>query len=684
MKTNLPVTELKGVGQKKSEVLEQLKISTIDDLLHHYPREYERYLPITSIKELKINEINVIEGTICEQTANVRKKHLVITKTKIRDHTGTVNIVWYGQPYLKNKFRIGDKFVFRGKAEIKYNMLQMQSPQIFTVEDYNIKLNELQPTYPLTKNLTQKSLEKIINLAIQSTYNQLKEYLPDYIRKQYNLVEYNYSIRQIHNPDSFEAMEKARQRLVFDEFLLFQLGLALIKQHVKISKNNFKFRNIDKEKEFLDALPYNLTNAQQKVWKEIKENLTSEHTMNRLVQGDVGSGKTVIAALALLYAAENNYQSCLMAPTEVLAKQHYYSITELLNPLSIEVGLLVGSMTKKEKEFVYNRLKKGELDILIGTHAIIQEKVEFNNLALAITDEQHRFGVNQREVLSSKGLSPHILVMSATPIPRTLALIVYGDMDVSIIDELPPGRKEVDTYTVNSSYRPRIYSFMENEIEKGRQIYVICPMVEESEEMELESVISYTDKLKESFPNNIIIEYLHGRMKAKEKNDIMERFAEGKINILVSTTVIEVGVNVPNASVMVIENAERFGLAQLHQLRGRVGRGEYQSYCILLTDSKNEITKKRMKVMCDSTDGFVISEFDLKLRGPGDVFGIKQHGLPEFKLGNIFEDMDVLKETNNLARKIIEKDPKLEIEDFKYLNDKITNYFKRNIDNISL
>ncbi|MCT4687378.1 ATP-dependent DNA helicase RecG [Vallitalea sp.] len=684
MNTNLPVVVLKGIGDKKSKLLDKMGIRTIENLLNYYPRDYERNMPITKISEIIMDEINVIEGTVCFSTQNIRKSNMVLTKTKIRDNTGEIFAIWFSQPYLKNKLKIGAKYVFKGKIQYKYNIVQISSPEIIEINKYSERINHLKPIYPLIKDISMNFMTSSIKQAIDYTKNQLKEFLPNEVREKYNLAEYNYSIRQIHNPDNYESLETAKKRLIFDEFLLFALGINLIKEHTNEVINEFNINDIPNEKKLIESLPYNLTGAQQKVWKEIKDELKSNKAMNRLVQGDVGSGKTIIAALALLYVADNNYQACMMAPTEVLAKQHYNSITKILNPMGVSVELLVGSMTKKQKDEIYKKLKNGEISILIGTHTLIQEKVEFNNLALAITDEQHRFGVKQRENLSDKGKYPHILVMSATPIPRTLALIIYSDMDVSIIDEMPPGRQKIETYAVNTSYRQRIYSFIEGEINNGRQVYIICPMVEDSETLELESVISYTEKIKERIDNKINVEYMHGKMKAKEKNDIMERFSNNEIDILVSTTVIEVGVNVPNATLMIIENAERFGLAGLHQLRGRVGRGKYKSYCILITDSKNTVTKKRMDIMCNYTDGFVISEYDLKLRGPGDVFGLKQHGLPEFIIGDIFRDINILKEANGLAKQILSSDKYLESENNKYLNHKMKRYFTKRIEQVSL
>jgi ATP-dependent DNA helicase RecG len=684
METKVSINSLKGVGEKTEKILNKLGVFTIDDLLHTFPRDYERYDCPRNIKEIALDEINVIEGTINGPIEQVRKGRMHILKVRVQDDTGSLYLVWFNQNYIKDKLKADTHFVFRGKVEYKFGQIQMQTPTIFTKEEYNKLQKVLQPIYPLTYGLTQKNMRSMMIRALTQTKNQLQEYLTEEIRKEVQLSEYNYAMIQIHYPKNGEAKEIARKRLAFDEFLFFQLALFALKEHRESAQNTFRIEDRKDIEELLKNLPFKLTNAQERVWEEIKQDLMSDKVMNRLVQGDVGSGKTIIAALALMLVAKNNYQGCMMAPTEVLAKQHYESLIQVLEPFGIRLGLLVGSMTAKEKRQTYKLIENQDIDVVIGTHALIQDQVTFRQLALVITDEQHRFGVKQRDTLATKGLNPHVLVMSATPIPRTLAIILYGELDISVIDELPPNRQVIKTYAVNSSYRSRLNQFIEDEINKGRQAYIICPMVEESENLDVESVIEYTHKLRKMIDPKISLAYLHGKMKAKEKNTIMADFAENKIQILVSTTVVEVGVNVPNATLMVIENAERFGLAQLHQLRGRVGRGQYQSYCILMTDTKNEKTKERLDILCKSNDGFVISEYDLKLRGPGDMFGIRQHGIIEFKIGNVFYDIQLLQKANEVAKKIIDIDPQLENDDYKGLKKKLNDYLEYNVTNMPL
>lgn len=685
MDVNVPVTILKGIGEKTAKTLEKMKIVTVDDLIHYYPRDYEIKKEFCKIADMQINETYLVEADVSQAPFNLRKKNMILTKMKVKDDTGVLEVTWFRQPYMQQKFSINQKVILKGKVTIKQGKKEMTSPQVLHEEERLIQSSQqLYPIYPLTKNISLKQMSEWINEGLNYTTGQLVEYLPLSIKNRFNLCEYNFALNQIHNPEDELRLSIAKKRLIFDEFLIFQLSLQMLKQECYIMDNQYEFSHDHLVSAFIDHIPFQLTNAQKKVWSEIKDDLTGNKTMNRLVQGDVGSGKTIVAILSLLLAVENNYQGTLMAPTEVLAKQHYQSLNSLLEPFNIKIGLLVGSMTKKEKNIMAEQIHNGTIQIVIGTHAIIQEPIQFNNLAIVITDEQHRFGVKQREKLAGKGHFPHVLVMSATPIPRTLALIVYGDMDVSIIDELPPGRQSIETYSVNSSYRSRIYAFLEKEIQEGRQCYIVCPAVEENDTLEIESVILYTEKLKEVLSQTIRIAYLHGKMKPKEKNEIMENFANGLIDVLVSTTVIEVGINVPNATLMVIENAERFGLAGLHQLRGRVGRGKHQSYCILITDAQTTQTKKRMEVLEKYTDGFIISEYDLKLRGPGDAFGIKQHGLPEFRIGDIFENIDILKVTHELAKELLSNDALLKGEEYKHLNNYINQNFRENLLQIPL
>ena len=554
----------------------------------------------------------------------------------------------------------------------------MEQPEIFYPSaSYEEKLNTLQPNYALTAGLTNNAVVKAMKQAI--FYLDLKQdFLPPDVRTRYHLAEYNYAIQGIHFPVDKEEFYTARERLVFEEFLVFILALRQMKEKNEKSKNTFSFAIAEPVEQFMHKLPYELTGAQQKVWEEIKADLNGAHVMSRLVQGDVGSGKTIIALLGLLLAAVNGYQGALMAPTEVLAKQHFESICEMLeeHQIPVCVELLTGSMTAKEKRMAYERIASGEAQIIVGTHALIQEKVKYHSLALVVTDEQHRFGVKQREKLAEKGNTPHILVMSATPIPRTLAIILYGDLDISVIDELPANRLPIKNCVVDTNYRKTAYQFMKKQVLEGRQCYVICPMIEENENLEAENVIDYAKTLQEEMGNNIQVAYLHGKMKQSEKDAIMEQFGKREIQILVSTTVIEVGINVPNATVMMVENAERFGLAQLHQLRGRVGRGKHQSYCIFMSASKSKETKERLSILNKSNDGFFIASEDLKLRGPGDLFGIRQSGILDFKLGDVFQDAKILQRASEAAEQLISEDEKLENQNHQNLREYLQKYIR--------
>lgn len=673
MELNDKITKIKGIGEKSEKIFAKLGIFTVQDLIEYYPRGYEVYGPMTSIGDISEGSTVVIEGSIASTVQIKRVSNLQIINVRVKDGSGSIGLVWFNMPFLRNKLKMGTKYIFRGKVIVKNGFLVMQQPQILTKEEYYNRMNILQPIYSLTSGITNHGILKAVGFALKELDFQ-SDYLPVEIRKRNDLMDYKGSIKAIHFPKDHTTMEQARRRIVFDEFFLFTLALNQIKREKVLKKSNFPMIPSKECDQLIQSLQYELTGAQNKVWNEIKQDLESNIVMNRLIQGDVGSGKTILAALALLMTAQNGYQGTLMVPTEVLAKQHFESLQELFSPYGIRISLLVGSMTAKEKRVVYEEIKTHQTDIIVGTHALIQEQVEYSDLALVITDEQHRFGVKQREALSMKGTEPHMMVMSATPIPRTLAIILYGDLDLSVIDELPTNRLPIKNCVVNTGYRTTAYGFIAKEVQSGRQAYVICPMVAESEAMEAENVIEYTEKIKEELPGSVTVEYLHGKMKAKEKNEIMERFSKGEIQVLVSTTVVEVGVNVPNATVMMIENAERFGLAQLHQLRGRVGRGKHQSYCIMVSGNQGKDTKKRLEILNQSNDGFFIANEDLKLRGPGDLFGIQQSGMLEFAMGDVFQDSEILKQANEEAKIFSKEDINLLCKKYENLKNKIGTY----------
>ncbi len=669
---------LKGIGEKTENLFHKLNIETVGDLLRYYPRAYEIYGEPIPISEATEGEVVTITGNIYGkvQVANIR--NLQITSAYVKDLSGTMKVVWFRMPFLRNTLKSGSVITLRGRIVNKKGILQMEHPEIFfPSSSYDAKQNTMQPVYPLTAGLSNQTVSKAMKQAL--LYLDLKrEFLPEKIRMEHHLAEYNYAVRQIHFPEDKQAFYLARERLVFEEFLIFILALRRMKEASERQRNTFVLNEVETVDAFIRRLPYELTNAQKKVWQEIQKDMQGEHVMSRLVQGDVGSGKTIIALFGLLLVSLNGYQGALMAPTEVLAKQHYASITEMLENyhLSVRTELLTGSMTAKEKREAYERIRSGESQIIIGTHALIQEQVEYRSLALVVTDEQHRFGVKQREKFAEKGSMPHILVMSATPIPRTLAMIVYGDLDISVIDELPANRLPIKNCVVDTGYRNTAYHFIQKQVAEGRQCYVICPMVEESETIEAENVLDYAKTLQEELGLNIRVAHLHGKMKQKEKDDIMEAFGRNEIQVLVSTTVIEVGINVPNATVMMVENAERFGLAQLHQLRGRVGRGKYQSYCIFMSASKTKETKERLEILNKTNDGFKIASEDLRLRGPGDLFGIRQSGILDFKLGDVFQDASVLQRASEAAQKLLREDPELEVPENHNLKTYLQFYIK--------
>lgn len=667
---------IKGVGPKRAQRLRKLNINDVNDLLQFFPKDYEDRSEFTSLREATIGEKSSLEIEVVGMAKVIRpRKNMSILKIPFKDSSGYGYLTWFNQEYLKNQFRVGEKFRVNGKIKKMGMEIQVQNP-VFEKIDTKNKVGRIIPLYSLTKGLSNNELIKIMENTLKENLNYLTETLPKSLMENYKLLDIKKAMKGIHFPQSKIELEESRKRLVFEELLLLQLGLFLIKNKNMEDNEGIIFpKDIDVQ-EFIQNLPFNLTNAQKKVVEEIKTDMGKSKQMNRLIQGDVGSGKTVVGAIAMFKAVKSGFQSTLMAPTEILATQHFQSLKSLFEPYKINCELLVGSLTQKKKQDVLEKLKNGDIDILIGTHAIIQEGVDFYNLGLAITDEQHRFGVKQRAILNQKGNNPDILVMTATPIPRTLALILYGDLDISIIDELPPGRKKVETYAVDRSMLERIYKFIEKQISQGRQAYIVCPLIEESETLDLNSVESLFEEFDKKIFKSYNVALLHGKMNPKEKDKIMEDFKDHKIQILISTTVIEVGVNVPNANTMVIYNGERFGLAQLHQLRGRVGRGEYQSYCIIINEGKNKIARERMRILQSSSDGFIISEKDLELRGPGEFFGTKQHGLPELKIANLIRDMEVLKLVQKEALEIINKDPNLESKEFKILRERIQELFQ--------
>lgn len=681
-----PVTCLKGIGEKTGELFRRLGVETVADLLHNYPRAYDTYEPPVAIGQVQEGGVYAICGQLLK-TATVRRfQNMQVIVTVAKDLTGSLQLTWFNMPYLRTTLQMGQVLVFRGRVIKKGNRMSMEQPAIYTREAYEEKLLSLQPIYGQTKGLGNKAIIKAVAQALEQRQLE-REYLPAELRKKYELAEYNYALEHIHFPSDQKEMLAARKRLVFDEFLFFLLAVRRLREKRQDIKSNYPIKPVKELFDLQNKLPYALTTAQQKVLAEIENDLASGSVMNRLIQGDVGSGKTILAVFALLQAAYHGYQGALMVPTEVLARQHFESIQELFATHGIpkKVILVTGSMTAKEKRIAYERIAGHDVDIIVGTHALIQEKVVYDKLALVITDEQHRFGVGQREALGQKGVSqPHILVMSATPIPRTLAIILYGDLDISVVDEMPANRLPIKNCVVDTGYRERAYRFLEKEIAAGRQAYVICPMVEESEMIDAENVLDYTRLLRKKLSPEITIEYLHGKMKPKEKNSIMERFAAGEIKVLVSTTVVEVGVNVPNATVMMIENAERFGLAQLHQLRGRVGRGSHQSYCIMVDASKEEDTRRRLDILNRSNDGFYIASEDLKLRGPGDLFGLRQSGEMEFKLADIFTDANLLKNVSEEVNQLLEEDPALEREEHRALGERLEEYLGKSYEKLNL
>ena len=682
----LNIRDIKGIGDKTEKLFLKLGIKDSDDLLMNYPRNYDIYEQPVYIKDIDNRAVVSIAGTIVKTLEIKKIRNLQIVTGYIKDGQDDVlKVTWFNMPFLRNSLKPGYRVILRGRLNRKGSFITLEQPEIFTSQQYVDKMDEMQPVYGLTAGLSNKTVIK----AVKSVFDMGKfdgEYLPQSIIDKYNLYSYVDALINIHFPKNKESLILARKRLVFDEFFLFITTLRNLKEKKEVELNTHKVSGFEKEEIFIEQLPYSLTNAQKKVWEEIKNDLSGETVMNRLIQGDVGSGKTILAMLALMAVSDNGGQGALMAPTEVLARQHYISFMEMNEKygLGIHPVLLNGSMTAKEKRNAYESIECGYADIVIGTHALIQDKVIFKNLALVITDEQHRFGVRQREMLADKGENVHIMVMSATPIPRTLAIILYGELDISVIDELPANRLPIKNCVVGKDYRSKAYNFMKQQVEEGHQVYVICPMVEESDNLEAENVVDYAKNLSDILPPSINVEYLHGKMKSALKNDIMERFAANEIQILVSTTVVEVGVNVPNATVMMVENAERFGLAALHQLRGRVGRGDAQSYCIFLSTSDKQETMERLNILNTSNDGFYIASEDLKMRGAGDFFGIRQSGEMEFRLGDIYQDSEVIKNASEAVKLIDEKKVAVRDDEEVFMAEKISKYTRYALDKINL
>ena len=645
MRWNEDIQVIKGIGEKTAVNYRRIGINTVGDLLMHIPRGYDEYGDIISIKDAVPGNVVIVSGVIAGRASIRKVRNMTIVSARLKEGADSISLVWFNMPFMANKLRMGTYYIIRGKVSVKNGIKEIVQPKILTKEEYYNNRHKLMSVYSLTDGLTNNAVEKSCAYAV-SEIQDIPEFLPKPVIKEYNIMPYREAVKTIHFPKNRAEALKARKRFAFDEFFLFLLMLRYMKSENSQFLTERKYVERTECIEFINSLQYKLTNAQLRVWNEIRNDMISGRVMNRLVQGDVGSGKTVIAALALLLNAKNGYQGALMVPTEVLAKQHYESLSEMCSKYGVNVTLLTGSMTAKEKKAEYEIIKNHQTDIIIGTHALIQEKVEYDNLGLVITDEQHRFGVNQRKAIAEKGADCHTIVMSATPIPRTLSMILYGDMDISVIDEIPAKRLPIMNCVVGQSYRTTAYAFILKEIRKGHKAYIICPMIEENEDSGLENVTDYYLKLSEIMPQDVHIDILHGKMKPKEKNEVMERFREKDTDILISTTVIEVGIDVPLATVMFIENSERFGLAQLHQLRGRVGRSDLQSYCIFMTSDERPEIMERLNVLNNSNDGFYIASQDLKLRGPGDMFGVRQSGEAYFEVADIYNDADVLKEAH--------------------------------------
>ena len=688
-----PVRYIKGVGPKKGESLAKVGIRTLEDILYYLPKRYEDRSNITPIKDLKVGESQTIQGQVLTLASRAAKTGAPIFQAAIADPTGFIHAVWFNQPYLKDYFKKGDKVTLYGRVE-RYDKLQMVQPEYEILEESglsdadSINIGRIVPIYSLTEQLTQKFLRNLVFKTLSEYDKTLIEKLPTYLRAREKLVDIRFAVHNIHFPKNFEMLEKAYNRIVFEEFFILQLALAIRKKGAASEDSAFGYHIAagGLSESFKKALPFELTDGQKKAIADIERDMSGRKPMNRLLEGDVGSGKTVVAAHALVLAVQNGFQGVIMSPTEILARQHFLGLSELLMPLGINIVLLIGGIDAKTKQGLYSQVKEGKVNIVIGTHAVIQEGVEFKKLGLAVIDEQHKFGVAQRAILRDKGYRPHVLVMTATPIPRTLALTVYGDIDISIIKELPKGRKPIATYWVEEDKREDIYGFVKEELKKGRQAYVVCPLIDSpassiqrmaySVKGKTQNAVEVYEKLKNEVFSEYEVGLLHGKMSSKEKEKVMREFKKGKIKVLVSTIVIEAGIDIPNASVMLVEDAERFGLSQLHQLRGRIGRGGCESYCILLANPKTDAAIERLKAIEGTLDGFQIAEIDMDIRGPGELFGMRQHGLPEIRFGNIAKDFGIMESARKEAFALIEKDPELVEEHHRLLRESLFERFR--------
>ena len=672
---------LKGVGPKRALKLHKLNIFTVEELLNYFPVKYEDRRAVKNINEICDQGKYLLKVRIFEKPKHSRiKKNMSIIKAICKDDTGFITLTFFNQDFLIDKLIVGEYYYVFGNVKIAYGKLETTNPEIEQMNK-DWKAGNIMPVYGLTYGLSNNEITKLVKTALETYYEEIQNILPEEIIKKYRLTSKKIAVKALHFPSDNRKYSLAKRTIAFEKLLIMQLGLFNIKNNMSNESSDIKIRNAGLSEKLLSSIPYKLTKAQLKVISEIKEDLKSQKTMNRLIQGDVGSGKTVVAVYAMLMAAGSGYQSSMMAPTEILALQHYETLKEFIKmaELDVNIEILTGSVKLKEKEEILNKLKSGEIDIIVGTHALIEDNVEFNNIGLVVTDEQHRFGVRQRAKLSNKGKAPHILIMTATPIPRTLALMIYGDLDISLIDEMPPGRQKVITSIVTDKEKTKAYDFIKNQVNNGRQAYIVAPLVDESEVLELNSAVEIYKELKSSYFSGYKLGLLHGKMSNSEKEEVINKFYKGRINVLISTTVVEVGVNVPNAVVMLVLNAERFGLAQLHQLRGRVGRGNYQSYCILVNESKSKKSKDRMNILKRTNNGFIIAEEDLKIRGPGDFFGVRQHGLSKLEIQNIVNNVETVQQVQLLSKKLIEENPTLNGDDYHNLKLEIMNLFKDDI-----